>query len=111
MTEDLVVHERTLLGALDSFLGTVVRTRPQLAAAYGEHLEDFAARWLASSYPNEIDAVAPHWISAYLASSLDRSTAEAAIRDFFSWAVLQNLVPEHPMAPRKTWTGSGMLHE
>lgn len=111
MIEDLVVHERTLLGALDSFRGTLVRTRPQLAATYGEHLEDFADRWLASSYPNEIDSVAPHWISAYLASCLDRSTAELVIRAFFTWAVQQRLVDEHPMDHRKPWAGPGMVSE
>ena len=111
MTEDFVVHERTLLGALDSFLGTIVRTRPQLAAAYGQHLEDFADRWLASDYPNEIDSVAPHWISAYLASSLDRTTAEAAIRSFFSWALGQKLVSEHPMNHLGTWAGEGTIYE
>jgi len=110
MIDGLVVHERTLLGALDSFRGTLVHTRPQLAAAYGAHLEAFVNRWLASSYPNAIDMVAPHWIRTYLASCLDRSTAEAAMRAFFTWAVQQQLVAVHPMAERKTWSGPGMLH-
>lgn len=110
MIKDLIVHERTLLGALDSFLGTLVRTRPQLAADYSEHLEDFADRWI-NSYPNQIDAVAPHWISAYLASSLDRPTAEAAIQAFFSWALQQDLVSDHPMRQQKIWSGPGRLHE
>ena len=95
--QTMIVHERTLLGALDSFAGTMVRTRPQLAAVYGEVLEDFADRWLESNYPNEIDAVAPNWVKAYLVSCENRPTAEAALQAFFSWAVSQDLITTHPM--------------
>lgn len=97
MSEDLIVHERTLLGALDSFQGTMVRTRPYLAAAYNEILEDFAERWIDSGHPNELDAIAPAWIEAYLSTQEDRSTATAALHGFFSWAVAQHLIATHPM--------------
>lgn len=94
---DLIVHERTLLGAIDSFQGTLVRTRPQLAGAYGEYLEDFADRWLDSGYPNALEDIAPHWVSAYLASSLDQETATAALMSFFNWATQQALIARNPM--------------
>ena len=95
--QEHIVHERTLLGAIDSFMGTLVRTRPQLAAAYGEHLEDMADHWLAGGYPNLLDAVATNWVSAYLASSLNREEAQAAIEDLYTWAQREGLVARSPL--------------
>lgn len=97
MIEALIVHERTLLGALDSFSGTLVRSRPYLAAAYGDLLDEFADRWLASGYPNEIDAISANWIKAFIASSADRQLAREALRAFFVWAVGQGLITTHPL--------------
>ncbi|HYF63857.1 MAG TPA: hypothetical protein VD886_13640 [Herpetosiphonaceae bacterium] len=97
MIEGLIVHERTVLGALDSFSGTLVRSRPYLAAAYGAILEEFAARWLDSGYPNEIDAVSDNWVRAFIASSEDRQLAREALRAFFVWAFEQKLVATHAL--------------
>lgn len=97
MIEGLIVHERTLLGALDSFSGTLVRSRPYLAAEYGAVLEEFADRWLDGGYPNEIDALSDNWVRAFIASSEDRRLAREALRAFFVWAVGQRLVTRHPL--------------
>ena len=93
----MIVHERTLLGALDSFSGTLVRRRLYLAAEYGDILEEFADRWLESGYPNEIVALSDNWVRAVLASSEDRRPAREALRAFFVWAVGQRLVARHSL--------------
>ncbi|ABX07062.1 MAG TPA: hypothetical protein DEF47_13750 [Herpetosiphon sp.] len=98
--QELLVHERTLLGALDSFAGTLVRTRPQLAADYNEYLDDFAQRWIDSGYPNELDSISTYWVQAYLSSlSLaQREVAKAALHSFFDWAVSQGLIDQAPLS-------------
>lgn len=94
----LMTHERTLLGAIDSYLGALVRVQPQLAARHGAVLEDLAERWIEGGQANEIDAVTASWVRAFLASVEDRELAGAAVQQFFAWAGAQQLIDSNPAA-------------
>ncbi|MBP8251907.1 MAG: hypothetical protein KAX40_06050 [Herpetosiphon sp.] len=93
----LITHERTLLGAIDSFQGTLVRTRPYLAAEYGEILENFAQAWLDGGYPNQLDSMTYSWIRAYLGANDHPALAKTVLQAFFDWTVTHTLIDHHPM--------------
>lgn len=80
------VHERMLIGAIDSFLSTVVHVRPYLATVYREQLEQFADYWIEEGYPNELDSVDEDALAFYLATRPYPATAEKVLREFYSWA-------------------------
>ena len=91
---DPLAHERTLGGAVDSYVKQLVRVRPQLARAYADQLEAFLAVWQASLQPNDVTAVTTRGLLAFLAQSDDPVQARAALADFFRWAVAQELIAE-----------------
>jgi len=94
---DTLVHERTLLGALDSFLAGVVHVRPYLAGSYRDQLEAFAEGWLAAGGANQIDSISPAWLAAYFQTASDRAAAEEALRQFYDWAVAEGLTEHWPL--------------
>lgn len=94
---DPIVHERMLVGAIDSFLGSVVHVRPYLAAEYREQLERVAERWIAGGGQNELDRIHPDWLEFYLKTVEDPTTAEIALRDFYRWALRENLIDYAPL--------------
>jgi len=89
---DYIVHERTLLGAIDSYLGGLVHVRPHLAGAYREQLEALADAALAAGLPNAVEAPGPAWLRGFVAASADPDQARAALGDFYRWAEEQGFV-------------------
>lgn len=87
-----LVHERMLLGAIDSFLSTVVHVRPYLAASYRDHLERFADYWLEEGNLNELDSVDPDAIMFYLSTLENPAPAEAVLKEFYRWAEREGLI-------------------
>ena len=97
MMIESIVHERMLVGAIDSFLGSVVHVRPHLAADYREQLERVAERWIAGGGQNELERVHHDWLEFYLKTVEDPATAEIALRDFYRWALRENLIDCTPI--------------
>jgi hypothetical protein len=94
---EMSVHERTLLGAIDSYLGGLVHVRPHLASGYREQLEAMADAALAErGFPNAVEAPERGWLRAFVAASADPKAAHAAVNDFYRWAELQGFVAAHP---------------
>ncbi|CAN5584455.1 hypothetical protein BH10CHL1_BH10CHL1_05120 [soil metagenome] len=91
-----LVHERTLVGAVDSFLGQLVHVRPHLAGAYRQHLEVMAEHWLATGQPNLLEMVPPSWLKKYLQVP-HYEHHQSALRDFYVWAVRENLLERSPL--------------
>jgi site-specific recombinase XerD len=98
MVSDLIVHERMLLGAIDSFLSHTVHVRPFLAKRYRHALEEMAAQWIDSGGVNEIEAPTPEWVARYVSQARDRAGVKRAIRDFYAWAVREGLTDRSPLA-------------
>ncbi len=93
---DTIVHERTLLGAIDSYLGGLVHVRPHLAGDYREQLEALAEGALAAGLTNAVEAPDAAWVGQFIAASADAEGARAAIGDFYRWAAGQGFVaPDH----------------
>lgn len=95
MPEDVIVHERTLLGAVDSYLGHLVHVRPYLAPHYRAGLEAMADDWLEDGHPNWLTAIDSQWLAQWRATM---PGAEKAIDDFFAWTVRAGLVDVNPLA-------------
>ena len=87
-----IVHERTLLGAIDSYMSALVHVQPFLARAYREQLEALAERWLEQANPNAVELVSAEWLAGYLAALDDSTVARQAIGHFYSWAFSHGLV-------------------
>jgi len=85
------VHERTLLGAIDSYMSALVHVRPYLAHGYRQVLADLAERWLDEAGANSVTAVAMDqtWLSRYVAGNVGRG---AALKDFLAWAGREGLL-------------------
>ena len=94
---DLIVHERMLLGAIDSFMAYTVHVRPFMAARYREALEDMAVAWIDSGGVNEIEAPTTEWMASYVSRARDRATTKTAIRDFYAWAMREGLTDHSPL--------------
>ena len=95
-----LVHERTLMGAVDSFLGQLVHVRPHLAGAYRDHLETMVEQWLTAGYANQLEAVTGDWLQHYLRSAAQAEPdqrPDRAVRDFYQWAVRQQLLEHSPV--------------
>jgi site-specific recombinase XerD len=94
-----LVHERTLLGGVDTFLGHTVHVHPYRAKAYREQLESWAERWLETGGDNSIESVSAGWLREYLAGlpGDDRRQAEEAIGNFYRWATSEGLTTNHPL--------------
>jgi site-specific recombinase XerD len=94
---DLIVHERMLGGAIDSFTGHIAHTRPFLLADYREALERMAEQWLDQGHPNALDAIDSAWIAAYLATTEEPELTRTAIKELYQWAIEQHLVDANPL--------------
>ena len=92
----MLVHERTLVGAVDSFLGQLVHVRPHLAGAYRQHLEVMAEHWLATGQPNLLEMLSPRWLKQYLQVPQYEDHLYA-LRDFYAWAVREGLLERSPL--------------
>ncbi len=92
-----LAHERTLVGAVDSFLGELVHVRPYLRSDYSEVLESMTERWIEEIGINRIDVVEPQWLGAYIATAHDRTLAMNALHDFYKWAIQRDLIDENPL--------------
>jgi hypothetical protein len=91
-----LLHERTLLGAVDSYLKGLVHNRPFLANRYSVALESLSERWLAAGGANALAALDANWVQAHLEIEPQSETAQAAVQDFFRWAVSEQLIPQAP---------------
>ena len=95
---ELIAHDRMLVGAIDSFMGSVVHTRPFLASAYREQLERMAERWINEGGPNALAAVTSEWLHSYLASAEEPEKAELAVRELYTWALNEELIAASPLS-------------
>ena len=87
----LLIHERTLLGAIDSYLGGLVHVRPHLATGYRASLELLADQWLAAGGTNELTWAFVHNQSNDADS--DKHTKDMiALEDFARWAQREHLL-------------------
>jgi hypothetical protein len=92
-----LVHERTLLGAVDSFLHGVVHARPFFVKRYQAILEELAERWLADGGANAVDALERRWLVNFVANVDDPTSASLIIDEFFHWAVQNELSLASPL--------------
>lgn len=88
-------HGRTLLGAIDTFLGRLAHTRPWLMDAREPELEAMAEAWLADGGANWLPSLAPEWIDGHLAGlPADAAAARAeSVADLLGWAREEGLLP------------------
>jgi site-specific recombinase XerD len=96
-TQDAIVHDRMLLGAIDSYLKELVHVRPYLLGPYQEVLAGFAEQWLAAGGQNQLEAIDDRWVRAYYADLFSRAAGAAALRDFYRWAVRNRLLDADPL--------------
>ncbi len=88
-----LVHERTLAGAVDSFLKGLVHVRPNLVGRFEPIADDWTEAWFAEGGANALGAVEADWIARYLETcEAERSKVEHFLRLFYQWAVHENLV-------------------
>ncbi len=92
------VHERTLIGAVDSYLGYLVHVRPHVASKQREQLEAAIEQWAADGGANAIEAPTPDWLNRYLVLADEPAEAEKALRHFYRWALREGLTEESPLA-------------
>jgi hypothetical protein len=93
MTSEYLVHERTLLGAIDSYLSSLVHTRPFLAADQRGALEHFADWWLnEQGGANDVSVVGAAEVRGYLTRIEHGGAAMTALKSFFDWARKEGLV-------------------
>jgi len=92
------VHERTLLGAVDSYLKALVHVRPALVQRYEAVLESLCEAWLATGGANAVAALHVSWLATYLAAVPDRLTALLVCQDFYRWALTEQLLTTNPVA-------------
>lgn len=97
LPNEYLVHERTLLGAVDSYLKRLVRVRPQVAGAQKAYLEALADSALEQGLPNNVEVLTTEWLESYLASVDDRAGVEATVRDFCRWLSYEGLIAEPPL--------------
>lgn len=94
---EYIVHERYLLGAVDSFMGAVVHVRPHRAGTLREHLEHMAETFIQAGHANQIEELNAAWLNSYLGQVDDRAAVEASLREFFRWALQQGLITASPL--------------
>ncbi len=95
ISSEHLVHERTLLGAIDSYLSELVHTRPFLAADQRETLEIFADWWLnEQSGANDIGAIGSTHLRDFQPHIEHSGVAMIALRMFFDWAKREGLRSE-----------------
>jgi hypothetical protein len=94
---EVLYHERTLLGAVDSYLKSLVHVRPHLVKRFEGLLEEMAERWLAGEQANLLDAVDGVWLHDHLRQTNDRRLAAQVIGDFYRWARKTGLSQHDPL--------------
>jgi hypothetical protein len=96
---DYLVAERTLLGAVDSFLKSTVHVRPQLVGRFEAISEAWIDAWLEAGGENNLEAVDREWLQHYLAQiTEEREETERFFQNFYAWAVRENLIDASPLA-------------
>jgi hypothetical protein len=96
---DYLVAERTLLGAVDSFLRSTVHTRPHLVNRFEDISEAWIDTWLEAGGENSLEAVDRTWLQNYLVQIGDkREETERFFQAFYTWAVRENLIDASPLA-------------
>jgi hypothetical protein len=95
---DYLVHERTLAGAVDSFLKGLVHVRPNLVSRYEKMAEAWMDAWFDAGGANAVEAVDAAWIADYLVKAgPDREQAERFLDTFYQWAERENLMDAGPL--------------
>jgi hypothetical protein len=90
---EYLTHQRTLLGAVDTYVSDLVHTRPHLAAAHRARLEDFAEWWLEEQGgANDIRAISAAQVRDYLTRIEPSGASATAVRSFFDWARAEHLI-------------------
>lgn len=92
-----LVHEGTLVGAVDSYLKGLVHVRPFLLQRYTEVLENMTECWLEEVGINQLAVLDPKWLGEFIAVSKDRGLAMNALQDFYRWAIQHGLVDDNPL--------------
>mgnify|MGYP000725234540 CR=1 FL=1 len=95
---EYLVAERTLLGAVDSFLKATVHVRPQLVSCFEQISDAWIDAWLEQGGENLVEAVDGAWLQRYLEQLGDDERVEAKrfFAAFYAWAVRENLVDTSP---------------
>jgi len=93
-----LTHERTLGGAVDSYLKELVHVRPFLLQRYADILEGLSERWLDEIGINELETINAAWIATYIAQANDQQLARTALHDFYRWALQKELIAENPLS-------------
>lgn len=99
---EVLPHENTLLGAIDTYLKSLVHVRPHLAKRFEWHLEEMAEHWLEEGGANTVAAIEQVWLKHYLRRATDRKVAEQVIRDFYRWARNNSLTEHDPLRSANT---------
>lgn len=87
-----LVHESTLLGAIDSYLKELVHVRPFLVQRYSHLLEEMADRWLAEGGGNALCDLDRQWLQRYVTACADHVAAGQIVQAFYRWAQQRNLL-------------------
>lgn len=95
---DVLFHERTLLGAIDSYLKGLVHVRPHYTKQAEDLLEEMAEQWLAAGRANALDAVDNDWLHEYVRQAPDSRLTAQTIGDFYRWARKNGLSQHDPFA-------------
>ena len=100
-SREYLVAERTLMGAVDSFLKSAVHVRPYLVNSFEEAADGWMNAWFAEDGANVLETVTGAWINRYLAalSVAERVPVQRFLHAFYSWAVQENLVDASPLNP------------
>src|SRR5262245_54086214 len=103
-SREYLVAERTLLGAVDSFLKSLVHVRPHLVGRFERISEGWIDAWLEDGGENMLEAVDGAWLQAYLAQmGEERADAERFFQIFYGWAIKENLIDASPLSsPHET---------
>ncbi|MBX3011079.1 MAG: hypothetical protein KF832_06205 [Caldilineaceae bacterium] len=91
-----LVHDSTLVSAVDSFLKELVHVRPSLCQRYSTVLEEMTDQWFDANGRNEVMAVDATWLQRYLARASDPRVAMAALQAFYQWSQQHGIVTETP---------------
>ena len=96
--QDAIVHDRMLLGAIDSYLKELVHVRPYLLGVHEAVLSTFADQWLATGGQNQLDAIDTSWVRTYHTTLFVQGAGATALRDFYRWAHRTGLIATNPLA-------------
>src|SRR5690606_25397157 len=74
-----LVHDQTLLGAVDSFLKELVHVRPYRLSQYEAALAALVDAWFAHAGRNQLVAVDESWLQQYLATTADAAATRQVV--------------------------------